>query len=71
MKFIKNILELIGLLTIAAGIYGRAKFGEDYKTFKSFDPNAGEALPPELFKKAARVKDTMLTIMEKGSAGNF
>lgn len=42
MKLIKNILALIGLLTIVGGLYGYSKFGEDYKAFKSFDPKAGE-----------------------------
>ena len=42
MNFIKNVLAFIGVLAIAAGVYGWSKFGEDYKTFKSFDPKAGE-----------------------------
>lgn len=42
MNFIKNILALIGVLAIAAGVYGWSKFGEDYKVFKSLDPKAGE-----------------------------
>lgn len=42
MNFIKNLLALVGLLAIVGGIYGWSKFGEDYKTFKSFDPKAGE-----------------------------
>lgn len=42
MNVIKNILALIGVIAIAAGIYGWSKFGEDYKAFKSFDPKAGE-----------------------------
>ncbi len=42
MKLIKNMLALIGLLAVVGGIYGWSKFGDDYKTFKSFDPKAGE-----------------------------
>ena len=42
MKFIKNLLALIGLLAIVGGIYGWTKFGEDYKVFKSFDAKAPE-----------------------------
>lgn len=42
MNVIKNILALIGVIAIAAGVYGWAKFGEDYKVFKSLDPKAGE-----------------------------
>jgi uncharacterized protein (DUF302 family) len=42
MRFIINLLALVGLLAIAGGIYGWSKYGEDYQTFKSFDPKAGE-----------------------------
>lgn len=42
MNAIRNILALVGLLAIAAGVYGFAKFGDDYRVFKSFDPKAGE-----------------------------
>jgi uncharacterized protein (DUF302 family) len=42
MKLIKNILAIIGLLAIIAGVYGYSKFGEDYRIFKSFDAKAGE-----------------------------
>ena len=33
--------------------------------------HGGETLPPELFKKANRVKTIIQTIMEKGAAGDF
>ncbi len=42
MRLIINILALVGVLAIGGGIYGWSKFGDDYKTFKSFDPKAGE-----------------------------
>ena len=42
MRLIINILALVGILAIGGGIYGWTKFGDDYKTFKSFDPKAGE-----------------------------
>lgn len=42
MRFIINLLALVGLLAIGGGIYGWSKFGEDYKIFKSLDPKAGE-----------------------------
>ena len=42
MRFIINLLALVGVLAIAGGIYGWSKFGEDYRVFKSFDPKAGE-----------------------------
>ncbi|HOP23633.1 MAG TPA: DUF302 domain-containing protein, partial [Gammaproteobacteria bacterium] len=57
MKFIKNLLALIGLLAIVGGIYGWTKFGEDYKVFKSFDAKAPEVYW-EMWQKLKKSKVT-------------
>ncbi|MEE9447853.1 MAG: DUF302 domain-containing protein [Arenicellales bacterium] len=38
MKFIRNLLALIGVAALVAGVYGYQKFGGDFSTMSHFDP---------------------------------